>query len=453
MSTDSHKEGLIHKSYHVLFIIYAPIALISILLKFFSDKYSNYVFMFALLASAVSVLVAFAMWILFWKHRELIAQERKANLPYLIRHQFILMYLPIAFLSMGLSAYFVYDKYVKTVEEHELTALKEISVLLPLKTTLGKELIDSHQIKHGIGSFLANNPEFDDHYHLDIIDHNNHYTPEFEQTIQERIRKGTEYFMCAYSEVCGALGKEITRLATEAGVDKAPIIITTLASSMTLPLAKDSFYRFFVRNQEDTHALAKNAFESGMKKVDIVAAEDAYGKDAVEQFTKTWNDFGLEVNEVLYLDPDLTDEVASEKIQESKIMNSQANGVYVALYQPASAALSELAKTKSLLLSANYQQESVQTLIDKGAAAQKLILSLPDYKAYNKKITNTVALFMYSTLDKLYQTDRQITENNSFHDLWLQSEYPPFLDFEPDSENDIKILMKAEPYSESLLAR
>lgn len=449
MSHDVAKEGLIHKSYHVLFIIYAPIALISIFLKFFSDKYSNYVFMFALLASAVSVLVAFAMWVLFWKHRELIAQERKAKLPYLIRHQFILMYLPIAFLSMGLSAYFVYDKYVKTVEEYELTELRTISVLLPLKTTMGRGLVDTYQIKQGIGSFLVNNPDFDDQYHLDIVDHSNHYSAEFEQTVLDRMRKGTRYFLCAYSDVCGTLGKEMERLTVESGLAQAPIIVTTLASSMTLPLARDTFYRFFVRNQEDAHALAKKAFDLGMNKVDIIAAEDAYGEDAIEQFTQASADFGIEINVVLRLDPALTDEIASEKINESPIINSTADAVFVALYQPANAALSKLAKNKALLLSANYQQESVQRLVESGAPPDKLIVSLPEYKAYSEKMNSTVGLFMYTALEKLFQTDRMVTEENDFHSLWIRSDYPPFLDFELDSENDLKISMKAELYADS----
>ena len=172
MSQDAKKEGLIHRSYQVLFIIYAPIALISIFLKFFSDQYSNYLFIFALLASVASLVIAIVMWVLFWQNRQLVEQERSANLPYLIRHQFILLYLPIAFSAMGLSAFFVYDKYVKIVEQQTLEAPTNITLLLPIKTPLGQALADTQQLKQGLGAYFLNTAELSERYHFDILDHN-----------------------------------------------------------------------------------------------------------------------------------------------------------------------------------------------------------------------------------------------------------------------------------------
>ena len=452
--SEGQKEGLIHQSYHVLFIIYAPIALLSIVLNLFSDKYINYVFLFALLASAASVVVAVMMWIKFWQHRELIAQERKANLPYLIRHQFILLYLPIAFASMGLSAYFVYDKYVKTVEEHKLSALKKVSLLVPLETPLGRELEDSEQIKRGVGAFVVNNPDFDDQYHLDVIDHNNEYSNEFEAKLVTRLEQGTRYLVCAYSEVCSQLGERVPVLSEELGLAQTPIVITTLASAMDLPLAKDQFYRFYPRNLEDTQALAKAAFDAGIKAMDIVATDDAYGKDAVEQFTTVWQNFGHSVGEVLLLDPELTEEVASEKIRESTLGKSQSEGVFVALYQPANESLAELAKRKTLFLSANYQQHKVRELIESGASPKRLFVSMPQYKAYDNKAANMAGMFVYATLEKLFQVDQALNgqsleHEKDFHSLWLESKYPQFMEFEVDSENDLKILMKAEPFDQT----
>ena len=55
-SEEEHGEGFIHKSYRLLFVIYAPLALISIALNVFSDKYINYVYMTAFLA-ALSLVV------------------------------------------------------------------------------------------------------------------------------------------------------------------------------------------------------------------------------------------------------------------------------------------------------------------------------------------------------------------------------------------------------------
>ena len=104
MSDDS-PHGLITKSYKVLFVIYAPIALVTILLQAFSNSSLPYLFIAALIASAVSVVIAGVMWFLFLKHRSQVSEQRETGLPYLIRHQFIMLYLPVTFLSMGFCAY------------------------------------------------------------------------------------------------------------------------------------------------------------------------------------------------------------------------------------------------------------------------------------------------------------------------------------------------------------
>ena len=178
--------------------------------------------------------------------------------------------------------------------------------------------------------------------------------------------------------------------------------------------------------------------------MDIIATDDAYGKDAVVQLTQAWKNFGHEIGDILLIDPDLTDEIASEKVQESALSSNSSQGVFVALYQPANAALAELSKTKPLFFSANYQQTQLEKLIEDGVTAGSLFVSRPEFKAYNNKTENTAGLFIYATLDRLYQVDGQHNEGNTFHDLWMSSDYPPFMAFEPDSENDIKVLMKVQ---------
>lgn len=448
-----HKEGLINRSYHMLFIIYAPVALISIVLNIFSDKYIDYLYMTAFLAACLSVVLAIVMWWLFWKHREIIKQESKAHLPYIIRHQFIMLYLPIAFSSMGMCAYYVYDKYVKTVEEYNQTALTNITLLFPIRDQLGRRLEDVQQVKMSLGSFLINNPEVSSRYHLEFVDHKNHYNSSFEQTIITHLKSGTDYFICAYSDVCSTLAGNLDRLVDVAGVSRRPIMVTTLSSSMKMPLAKNQFYRFYVRNREDAQVLAKYAFEKGIKTASFIATEDAYGKDAVEEFSRSWRDFGGLMQGGVYVDPLLSDSVASDKIQKNAAVFEKSDAVFVALYQPATTGITQLLNTKLMLFSANYQHHQLDVLAREGGAMGNAVVSFPRYKAEAPQLLNIVGTFVYVTLSKLINVDKEIRDGSAFHDAWMKTDEPAYVKFQQDGENDFSVSMQAIMYKDLPIQR
>ncbi len=448
-----HKEGLVHRSYHMLFIIYAPVALISIVLNIFSDKYIDYVYMTAFLAACLSMVLAIVMWWLFWKHREIIKQERKAHLPYIIRHQFIMLYLPIAFSSMGMCAYYVYDKYVKTVEEYNQTALTNITLLFPINNQLGKRLEDIQQVKLSLGSFLINNPNVSNRYHLEFVDHKNHYNSHFEQTIVAHLKSGTDYFICAYSDVCSTLAGNLDRLVDVAGVSRRPIMVTTLSSSMLMPLAKNQFYRFYVRNREDAQVLAKYAFEKGIKTASYIATEDAYGKDAVEEFSRSWQDFGGLMQGGVYVDPLLAESVASDKVQKHAAVFEKSDAVFVALYQPATMGITQLSNTKLMLLSANYQHHQLDLLAREGAAMDNVVVSFPRYKAEASQLLNTAGIFVYVTLSKLIDADKEMRDGSTFHDAWMKTDEPAYVKFQQSGENDFSVSMQALAYKDLPMQR
>jgi hypothetical protein len=146
VSDDNH-HGLITRSYQILFVIYAPIALITILLQAFGNSSLPYLFISALIASAVSFVIAGIMWFLFIKYRSQVGEQHETGLPYLIRHQFMLLYLPVAFLSMGFCAYYIFDTYVRLALEQERLVL-----MLPITNALGERVEDVQQYKLALGS-------------------------------------------------------------------------------------------------------------------------------------------------------------------------------------------------------------------------------------------------------------------------------------------------------------
>ncbi len=283
--SDKH-EGLMHKTYQTLFVIYAPITLISILVKFISDTYVSYLYLTALLAAGISVLVGVVMCVQFWRHRKIISRDKEVDIPIIVRHRFMIIYIPITIISLLVSSYYIFDKYVKAVEFYGQGQRTEIAILFPLKNELGTQLEDAEQARTGIGAFVVNFPEYSNHYHLTIFDHKNKYSTSLENEVISKIDNGTKYFICAYSEVCSTLAEKFDSLLEKSDYDKRPLLITTLSSAMNLPLEKGKFYRFFVRNREDARVLAKAAFEKGIRKASFIVTSDAYGLDASQAFSE-----------------------------------------------------------------------------------------------------------------------------------------------------------------------
>lgn len=447
--SNSH-QGFIHKSYQLLFILYAPVALISILVTVISDSYISYVYLTALITGGFSIVIGIVMCIQFWRYREVISRDKEAHIPYIVRHRFMIMYIPIAIISLVISSYSIFDKYVNKIELYNKQQHTQISILFPIYNELGVKFDDAEQAHLGLGTFFVNFPEYSNDYHITLFDHKNKYNSALEKEVLTKIDKGTRYFICAYSNVCRNLANNFDSLLAQSDFDERPILITTLSSSMNLPLEKGTFYRFFVRNREDARILALNAYGKGIRKASFIATKDAYGEDAAQHFIEAWKDLGGELMEGVYVDPNLSDEVVANKIRNSKLMTMERAAVFVAHYQNINKSLQLLSKDTLYLLSANYQQNVIAQLAQ-NIPHKQLIFALPSYKATHAKLKNTAAAFIYMTLDKLINADQQLLDGaTEFHSAWHQTDYPAILEFRTDGVADFRIEMEAFSYGNDI---
>ncbi|NOQ15456.1 MAG: hypothetical protein GQ581_00175 [Methyloprofundus sp.] len=448
--SDNH-NGFIHKSYQLLFILYAPVALISILVKFLSDSNVNYIYLTALITAGFSVVIGLIMCIQFWRHREVIARDKETHIPYMIRHRFMIMYIPIVIISLLISSYYIFDKFVNKVEFYKDQHRTQIALLFPLKNELDVQFDDTEQVRLGFGAFFTNFPEYSNQYHLTVFDHKNKYNPALEKEVLAKINAGTRYFICAYSDVCSQLANNFDHLLEQSTYKERPILITTLSSSMALPLEKNKFYRFFVRNREEARILALKAYTKGIRKASFIAAKDAYGTDAAQVFIEAWQDLGGELIEGVYIDPSLSADVVANKIQQSKLTQLQDAAVFVAHYQNINKSLQQLPKGTHYLLSANYQQNAI-TELAKNIPHPQISFALPSYKIANPKLRNTAAAFAYMTLSKLIHADMQLQneEGMLFHTAWHQADYPVFLEFRTEGVADFRVAMDAFNYGEDI---
>lgn len=446
----NNHTGFVHKSYQLLFILYAPVAIISIVAQFLSNSYISYIYLIALSTAAFSIIIGIIMCIQFWRHREMINRDKETHIPYMIRHRFMIMYIPIVIISLLISSYYIFDKSVNKVEFYKEQQHTQIALLFPIKNELGVKFEDTHQVRLGFGAFLTHFPEYSNAYHLTLFDHKNKYNLALEKEVLAKINDGTRYFVCAYSDVCISLANNFDALLEQATYDIRPILITTLSSSMELPLEKDKFYRFFVRNQEDARILALNAYTKGIRKASFIATDDAYGHDAAREFIVAWKDLGGEMLEGVYIDPDLSNEVVANKVHNSPLMTMKGVAVFVAHYQNINQSLQLLDADTHYLLSANYQQNIIAQLAEK-IPHKQLTFALPSYKAVDEKLKNTAAAFVYMTLSKLVHADMQMQNDDiSFHMAWQQADYPVFLEFRTAGVADFRIAMDAFNYGEDI---
>jgi hypothetical protein len=189
--------------------------------------------------------------------------------------------------------------------------------------------------------------------------------------------------------------------------------------------------------------LAKAAYEKGIRKASFIATSDSYGLDASQAFSEAWKDFGGDLIEGVYVDPNLTADVVANRVRQSNLMLMKDGAVFVAHYQNINKSLALLDHSTLYLLSANYQQDIIAELSN-SIPKEQLIFALPSYKTTHSKLKNTAASFVYMTLMKLAHVDQQINgDTTRFHTAWQKNDSPSFLEYRTDGVADFRIEMEA----------
>lgn len=442
-SHDGH--SIIHKSYQVLFVIYAPIALISIALKIFSPKHISYIYSMAFIAAVVSVILAIVMWVQFFKHRKRIQSALSLKLPYLISHQFILLYLPIAFLSIGISVYYFYSKSLEQAHNQE-----QIVLLLPLTNNLNEPSPLSEQYQLALGSYLVRQPTIASRYQFQIADHKSTYNEELLNAVIDKANTGTKYFICAESDTCSQLIQAV-ETQTKRVLHSKPIFITTLASANNLPLSSNTSYRLFPRASEITQSLAGYATRQNKLTASYVIPNDLYGTSMMTEFSRAWQNLGGTMVDGITINTITAEDVAMRSVDSHFTTNGYPDAVFVATEQRMIESLAKLAEHTMLLMAPTYQIENIERLLHQVSNKENIVLALPEYKLNRAELLDTHALFLYLTLNKVITIDQALKtkEDKSFDDLWWTEGNPAFLPVERDG-SDMRIPITAEPFVESV---
>lgn len=444
---DLKKHSLFDKSYKILFMIYAPIAIGTYLYTFFTGARTGFIFLCATAAAAASFVLGIAIFILFLLYRDRVPSEKSAAIPLLLQPRFLIYYLPVALLSCGVTAWLLVARPGVLIGMLGISLQREvtpIAILLHAKDPYGRPWSETEQTVHGFGRLLLDKPEISNKYHFKFFDHHNTYGKSVEEYVAGEMKSGTRYFVCLSSEVCEPLSQSFVRLAARSGVEKdQPILISTLAASTEILTRPNLSYRFYPRTIDQAELLARIARSNKLAKASWVSVDNLYGHQVTGAFRKSFREGGGEVEEGVYLKPAGTPASWLEKVRFSGINTSRVDALLVGHYEDINHSLAALLPSITLLLPMGYvdfyRSASGSALWDRN-----VIGILPVFRTDQFNSDNIQGSFLYLTLDKLvHALDVTKHDKTRFHSAWMDTTFPPQVAFEKAGEADFRILLRS----------
>ncbi|WP_428356839.1 hypothetical protein [Methyloprofundus sp.] len=255
----SATSSFMDKTYKTLFILYAPITVVTFIMKFYTGYQMSYFKLTVLGVAGGSILLAIAILISYVLNRDVFKVDHEASVPYILRHKFLIMYIFITLLSCGLSIYYLMDQETPWVDlEQDPSEVIEIVTLIPITNDLNQPWESTQELVQGLSWFFVDHPEVSRRFHISFIDHKNKYGEKLKQIVAEEIGRGVRYFVCLYSHACAPLSKQFQSIV-EASSQKNlnPVLIVTATSSSEIETMREGVYRFSPRNQEVIHELVQ----------------------------------------------------------------------------------------------------------------------------------------------------------------------------------------------------
>lgn len=439
----SHSSSFMDKTYKTLFIIYAPIAVVTFFMKLYTDSHVSYFKITVLGVAGGSILVAIAILITYILNRGVFKEEHEKSVPYILRHKFLVIYIFITLVSCGLSIYYLIDyEETRNIPSNLPDELTEIVALIPITNELNLPRESTRELVQGLSWFFVDHPEVSRQFHVSFIDHQNKYSKKIEQIVATEIAQGTRYFICIYSHACTPLSKQFQTIAETSGQkDSMPILIVTATANSEINTSRELVYRFSPRNQEMIRELVQIGKRHPHKRASYVAIDDAFGRNAVSLFIEMWGGDGREIVPGIYLNPTLSPKNAGLKIEKHFAAINDLDVVLVVHSENVSKGLLSIPGDPEFLISSSYQNAFIKSLENNAAnRSGKWYSVVPDYKQEGV-MTDKVGLdFFYLTLDKLTHTIMETHGDPSrFHTQWMSTDYPPILNFERASDADFKI--------------
>jgi len=456
------KPNIVEKSYKLLFVIYAPIALLSYVINAVGGFKISFLSIFLICVSVLSAVLALLLIIRYaFKRSEIInTPDSNRNAPFLFRHDFLIPFIFISITSFSVLSLLIYSGAVKELTYHKkvIATKSENTTIVLILGLSDQNIIDSKpSINNTFYDYGASeiqalsmyqrfSPSHGNHFDFDLIDHQMKYSEELEMEIVQLMKKGVIYFVCTTSSISVPLSRKFEQLISKSGTTSKPILICTNASSPEVQTKSNSVYRFFIRSSEQTKLLVKKSISLNLKTINFIAINNEYGKGSIESFDKSWSEKGNLSISGIYLDPIFSEERIIEEIKTSNILSNNPDAIYIPAdgvkLQAIIKAIADFSDDIVLLSSAAMTVKHDQLAIKDILLRKKWFTVAPKTKAEEEIFSyNIYTSFLYMSIIKLTKTIEKMDEDPdlSFHDEWTKTESPRLLDFEYDKKGDFII--------------
>ena len=456
---------MLEKSYKLLFILYAPITLISYLIKAVGNVGYSYLFITLLLVAAFSLIVALILVLSYIFLRKKIIHEPDSSpeVPFLFTNDFM-----IPFIGLSVSSYFIVALLIFTgntgeVLTNELKIVEpktQIVLLLALsdqndfesKTNVTEVLFDYGMSEvMGLGYFLKWNPESYNKYDFQVVDHKMVYNSELEEKVKKYIEDGVKYFICTTSVIAVPLSEQFENIIDQSGFEgDRPILICTNSSSSNIKTKTNRIYRINPRAQEQAEVLSEKGQSLGLKKASFIAVDNEFGKAAVESFKKEWEAVGGIVSEGLFLDVVSSKRSIAEQIKDGDILESEPEAIFIAHFDKGLVGIFNGVKDFPdhivYLATSSLSVKITQLQIGSILREKHWYTCVPEVKTMrNLSNFNINSSFIYLVINKLVHTiEKSEGDMGLFHEHWIDKQGTPILHFDYEKSGDFKVYMKID---------
>ena len=458
-------SNLIERSYKLLFILYAPITLISYVVKAVGGVSYSYFFITLLLVAAFSLVVALILLLSYIFLRKKIINEPDSSpeVPFIFTNDFMIPFIGLSIFSYFTVALLIYTGNTgKVLAEDIEIVIPKTQIVLMMGVTDDNDFEDKTNVTEvlfdygmselmGLGYFMKWNTDDYNEYDFQVINHKMNYNSKIEDKVIEYIEAGAKYFICTTSKVAVPLSERFEDLIAQSNFKGSyPILICTNSSSTNIKTKTNRIYRINPRAQEQAEVLSDKGKSLGLKKATFIAIDDEFGQASVEAFKKEWTKDGGQFVEGIFLDNVSSKRSISEQVQDSDLLSIDPEVIFIAHFDKGLIGIFEGVKDFPedivYLATTSLSVKLTQLHIDSILAKKRWYTCVPEVKTRrNLSNFNINSSFIYFVLNKLiYSIDRSGGDMELFHENWVDKADTPILHFDYEKNGDFKVFMKID---------
>lgn len=436
-------NSAVDKTYKLFFIIYAPIALGGIVLKMFGNVQSSYLQVLTLSLCFASLIFAIGIIFSFLHHKKTLWKTVEKSTPYILRHEFLVVHMITTILSFTALAYYgsIGEGLVAKLSGAAQRERSTLTILAQLPREISAPNDGDVNTLYGLIQWLARHSLANQSFQLDLIDHDDQFSPDLEAELIQLIDMGRQYIICIGSPACVPLSAKFEELIAKTNYTNSPILITTYAYGQ-VTTKEGLSYRFSPSSLNEVQALVKAALSRPNQRLaSFITSDNEFGANAADVLMQEWRSPERSILPGIYVDARADQQRVEDFVSGTGMHNNPPDALFVTTGTDINEVLLEIAKhTKTdFLFSSVYPRKLIKKLIDKGLAPTRIYQAELDYvsSAWPWQPEHNGEALLYLTLDKIkHVLTRTAGDAALFHDAWMEGNIPTGVKFEHSANAD-----------------